>query len=156
MAQPAVGDPAPDFTLPTDRGEVTLSNLRGAPVVLYFYPKDDTEGCTVESIEFTALRSEFAALGVTVIGISPDSVADHKRFSSKHELGIELAADPDHAAIGPYGVWAQKTNFGRKYMGLVRTTFLVDAHGIVARVWQVRRVKGHAAEVLEAARALTG
>ncbi len=156
MAQPKPGDPAPDFTLPTDQGTVTLSTLRGAPVVLYFYPKDDTEGCTIESIEFTGLRDEFAALGVRVIGISPDTVADHEKFRAKHGLGIELAADPDRTAIDAYGVWGEKTTFGKTYTGLIRTTFLVAADGTIAQVWPVLKIKGHAEQVLAAARDSAG
>lgn len=151
-----IGDQAPDFTLATDSGtDFTLSGKRGEAVVLFFYPKDDTEGCTIENLEFTALADEFKSAGATLVGISPDSVEDHCRFRDKFELGIPLAADPDHKAIGPYGVWGEKTNFGKKYMGLIRTTYLVDANGAVASIWKVSRVKEHAAKVLEATRYLS-
>lgn len=156
MTSLSVGDMAPDFTLETDDGApLTLSTLRGRAVVLYFYPQDDTEGCTVEAIEFTALRDEFAVTNIDVIGISPDSVDDHCAFRDKYDLGIRLVSDPDHRAIDAYGLWGEKTNFGRKYMGLIRTTFLIDGKGRIAEIWTVRRIKGHAAAVLDAARALT-
>lgn len=150
------GTVAPDFTLATDSdANFTLTAEKGNPVVIFFYPKDDTEGCTIESIEFTALKNEFAAIGTKVVGISPDSVEDHCKFRDKYDLGVILAADPDHLAIGPYGVWGEKTNFGKKYMGLIRTTYLIGPDGNIANAWKVRAVKGHAATVLEAAKAIT-
>lgn len=148
--------PAPDFTLATDAdSNFTLSEHKGAPVVLFFYPKDDTEGCTVENIEFTALKKSFDDIGAKLVGISPDSVEDHCKFRDKYDLGVILAADPDHLAIGPYGVWGEKTNFGKKYMGLMRTTYLIDADGNIAEVWKVSGVKGHAERVLKATQQLS-
>lgn len=150
-----IGSKAPDFALPTDRNETfRLSEHTGSPVVLVFYPQDDTEGCTIENIEFTQLMPEFRRLGAEVVGISPDSVADHCKFRDKYQLSLTLAADPEHKAIGAYGVWGPKTTFGRDYIGLIRTTFLIDANGRIAGIWRVNRIKAHAAEVLEAARAL--
>lgn len=149
-----VGAKAPDFALTTDRNATfRLSEHRGSPVVLVFYPQDDTDGCTIENIEFTQLMPEFKFLGAEVVGISPDSVADHCKFRDKYQLGLTLAADPDHRAIEAYGVWGAKTTFGRDYVGLIRTTFLVGPDGNVAGVWRVNRIKGHATDVLEATRA---
>jgi thioredoxin-dependent peroxiredoxin len=156
MTHPAKGDPAPDFTLPTDAGgPFTLSEHRGHPVVLFFYPKDDTPGCTIENIEFSAEAERFADLGVTLVGISPDSAEDHVRFRKKHDLRAILAADPERRVIEAYGFWGEKKNYGKTYMGVIRGSILVDADGLVAEVWVVRQAKGHAAEVLEAAEALT-
>jgi len=150
-----IGAAAPNFTLATDSGsDFTLSEQAGKAIVLFFYPKDDTSGCTIENIEFTQLKGEFEAAGVKIVGISPDSVDDHCKFRDKYELGVILAADPDHQAIGPYGVWGEKLNYGKKYMGLSRTTYLIGPDGNIAQVWKVRGVEGHAAKVLEAARAL--
>lgn len=152
---PETGDPAPDFTLPRDGGsDLTLSALRPGKVVLYFYPKDDTSGCTVEAIDFTALKTEFEAAGTTVIGISRDSVASHEKFCKKHGLGIALVSDEDGAVCDAYGTWVEKSMYGRKYMGIERSTFLINGDGVIAQVWAKVKVKGHAAEVLEAARAL--
>ena len=151
------GDPAPDFELDTDSGErFRLSAQRGRPVVLFFYPADDTEGCTVENIEFSQLAAAFVDLGVTVLGLSPDSIEKHCNFRDKHGLTVPLAADPDRAAIDAYGVWGPKKLYGREYEGLHRTTFLIDGDGRIAAAWKVRRIKGHAQAVLEAARDLTG
>jgi peroxiredoxin Q/BCP len=155
MTAIATGMPAPDFALQTDAGTTfRLSEMRGAPVVLYFYPQDDTEGCTIENQEFSALAPEFARLGVKLVGISPDSVSDHCKFRDKYGLSVTLASDPDHKAIAPYGLWQEKTTFGRTYVGLVRTSFLIDAEGRIAGIWKVTRIKKHAASMLEAARAL--
>jgi peroxiredoxin Q/BCP len=151
----STGSPAPDFSLATDSGAtVTLSSLKGKPVVIYFYPKDDTSGCTLEALDFTALKSDFDALGATVIGISPDSVKAHCKFRDKHGLGIILAADEERQAIDAYGVWAEKSMYGRKYMGVDRSTFLVGRDGRIAREWRGVKVPDHAREVLEAVRAL--
>ena len=126
----AEGDPAPEFELPTDgEGRARLSDLRGKPAVIYFYPKDDTSGCTAEAIAFNALRAKFAAAGTTVIGVSPDSAASHDKFKRKHELKIALAADPERSAIEAYGVWKEKSMYGRKYFGVERSTFLIDRNG---------------------------
>jgi peroxiredoxin Q/BCP len=152
----STGSPAPDFSLATDSGAtVTLSSLKGKPVVIYFYPKDDTSGCTLEALDFTALKSDFDALGATVIGISPDSVKAHCKFRDKHGLGIMLAADEERQAIDAYGVWAEKSMYGRKYMGVDRSTFLVGRDGRIAREWRGVKVPDHAKEVLEAVRALS-
>ncbi|MRG57365.1 redoxin domain-containing protein [Phyllobacterium sp. SYP-B3895] len=149
------GSTAPDFTLPRDGGgDITLSALRGKPVVLYFYPKDDTSGCTQEAIEFSGLKPQFEALGATVIGMSPDAVKKHDKFKTKHDLKVDLVADEDRKIIEAYGLWVEKSMYGRKYMGVERTTFLIDASGKIARVWNKVKVPGHAAEVLEATRAL--
>ncbi|ATU91880.1 thioredoxin-dependent thiol peroxidase [Phyllobacterium zundukense] len=150
-----IGSNAPDFTLPRDGGgTITLSGLRGNPVVLYFYPKDNTSGCTQEAIEFSGLKPQFEKLGAKVIGMSPDPVKKHDKFKTKHDLKVELVADEDKAIIESYGLWVEKSMYGRKYMGVERTTFLIDSDGKIAKVWNKVKVPGHAAEVLEATRAL--
>ncbi len=149
------GQTAPDFTLPRDGGgTVTLSALRPGKVVLYFYPKDDTPGCTLEAQDFNARMAEFAAAGATVIGMSKDSVKAHDKFCKKHGLGIILASDETGHATEDYGVWLEKSMYGKVYMGIERTTVLIDGTGSVARVWNKVSVKGHADEVLAAAQAL--
>jgi peroxiredoxin Q/BCP len=154
-ARPEVGDKAPDFNLPTDGAEpISLRALRGSKVVLYFYPKDDTESCTAEAIAFNGLRAQFAAAGTRIVGISPDSVKSHEKFKRKHGLELALASDEERAMLEAYGVWQEKSMYGRKYMGVERTTALIDAKGTIARIWRKVRVRGHAEEVLEAARAL--
>ncbi|MCA1492307.1 peroxiredoxin [Sinorhizobium alkalisoli] len=156
MALLRSGDTAPDFELPRDGGgSLSLSALRGKPVVLFFYPKDDTKGCTQEAIAFSGLAQEFAALGVVLVGISPDSVKSHDRFVGKHGLTIPLAADEEKVVVDAYGVWVEKSMYGRKYMGVERTTFLIDAQGTIHRVWEKVKVPGHAEEVFAAAKALT-
>ena len=150
----AVGSPAPDFTLPTDQGELSLAALKGHPVVVYFYPKDDTTGCTREAQDFTALAPDFAALDATVIGVSRDTVKKHDRFKAKYDLAVILASDEDGAACEAWGVWVQKKLYGREYMGIERATFLIDAEGRIARVWRNVKVADHAAAVLEAVRSL--
>jgi peroxiredoxin Q/BCP len=153
MTNLAVGQAAPAFELPRDGGATfRLADHQGRPVVIYFYPQDDTETCTAEAIDFSALKNEFDKAGVALIGISPDSVARHEKFKKKYKLVHELAADEDQAVLNAYGVWGEKTLFGRKYMGVVRTTFLVGRDGRIARIWNKVRVKGHAQEVLEAAK----
>jgi thioredoxin-dependent peroxiredoxin len=150
-----VGAQAPDFTLKTDGdGEVGLRKLRGRTVVLYFYPKDDTSGCTREAIDFTALLDRFGKAGATVVGVSPDSVAKHDRFKAKHELGVVLAADEDKQVCEAYGVWIEKSMYGRKYMGVDRSTFLIGPDGTVRGVWRKVKVPGHAEAVLKAAESL--
>ncbi len=150
-----IGDTAPDFDLPTDGGtNAALSALKGRKVVLYFYPKDDTPGCTTEAIAFTGLGAEFAAADTVVIGVSKDSVAAHAKFRKKHDLGIDLAADPDGAVVEAYGAWVEKSMYGKKYMGIDRSTFLIDRDGKLAVVWRKVKVPGHAAAVLAAAQAL--
>ncbi|TRW14738.1 peroxiredoxin [Glacieibacterium frigidum] len=146
------GDTAPALDLATDAGAPT--DITGRVSVVYFYPKDDTSGCTREGIDFTALGDDFAAAGVQVIGVSKDSVASHAKFRAKHSLGVILAADPDGVACEAWGVWVEKSMYGRKYMGIERATFLVGKDGKVARAWHKVKVPGHAAEVLAAARAL--
>jgi thioredoxin-dependent peroxiredoxin len=154
-AMVSVGDVAPDFSSPGDGGEtVALSALRGKIVALYFYPKDDTSGCTREAIDFTALSEAFAAAGAVVVGMSKDSVASHDKFKAKHGLGVLLASDADGDVAERYGVWVQKSMYGRTYMGLERATFLIDRDGRIAQVWRKVKVPGHAEAVLEAARAL--
>jgi peroxiredoxin Q/BCP len=155
-AQLEAGDKAPDFNLPGAGGKpVRLRDAKGGKVVLYFYPKDDTEACTVEAIAFNGLCAEFEAAGAKVFGISPDSVKSHEKFLRKHGLELTLAADEARTALDVYGVWKEKSMYGRKYMGVERTTVLIDAKGVIARIWRKVRVRGHAEEVLEAARALT-
>jgi len=149
------GDIAPDFELPTDGGgQADLKDLMGKPVVIYFYPKDDTSGCTAQAIAFNGLRAKFAAAGATVIGISPDSAVSHDKFKQKHDLKIALAADPERAAIEAYGVWKEKSMYGRKYFGVERSTFVIGRDGRIARIWRKVKVPGHAEEVLAATKAL--
>jgi peroxiredoxin Q/BCP len=149
------GDFAPGFELPDSEGNtVALSQLKGQQVVVYFYPKDDTPGCTTEALDFTALDREFAAANTVVLGLSPDSVASHCKFRDKHGLSVRLLADVDRSAALAYGVWVEKSMYGRKYMGVERSTFLIDADGRIARVWRNVKVKNHAAEVLAAAQEL--
>lgn len=154
-SQIAEGQPAPDFTAPRDGGgTLTLSGLRPRKVVLYFYPKDDTSGCTREALDFTAEAEAFAEAGTVVIGISKDPVAAHDKFVAKHGLGIALVSDAETDIAERYGVWAQKSMYGKTYMGIERATFLIDGEGRIARAWRKVKVPGHVAEVLEAARAL--
>ncbi len=149
------GDVAPDFSLPSDTGEtVRLSDLRGRKVVLYFYPKDLTPGCSQEAQDFSALLGEFEATDTVVFGISRDPVARHARFREKLGLTVPLLSDEDGSVCNAYGVWKEKKNYGRTYWGIERSTFLIDREGRIARIWRRVRVKGHAAAVLEAARAL--
>jgi len=149
-----IGAAAPDFELPLDGGSnLKLSSLRGRKVVLYFYPKDDTSGCTREAIDFSRLKPDFARAGAEVIGLSPDSVKSHDKFKKKHGLDLALAADEDKAVLEAYGVWVQKSMYGRKYMGVERTTVLIDAEGRIDRIWPKVSVPGHAEEVLAAVQA---
>ncbi len=149
------GDRAPDFSLPRDGGgEATLAGFRGRKLVLYAYPKDDTAGCTREAIDFNRLRPEFAACGTEVVGVSPDPAGRHDRFKQKHGLALTLLADESQALANAYGIWVEKSLYGRKYMGIERATFLIDAEGRIARIWRKVKVPGHAEEVLAAARAL--
>lgn len=150
------GDKAPDFELETDDGgKLRLSRLKGKPVVLYFYPKDDTSGCTAEAKDFTCLAANFRKAGAEIIGVSPDSVERHRKFRKKYDLGIRLAADTDKAVAMAYGVWTEKSMWGRLFMGVERSTFLIDAKGRIARSWRKVRVPGHAEAVLDAVRGLT-
>ena len=149
------GQSAPDFTLPRDGGDdVKLSDQRPAPVVLFFYPKDDTSGCTKEAIAFTGLASEFEAAGAKVFGISKDTVAKHDKFRDKHDLGIPLLSDAESDVCERYGVWKEKQMYGKTYMGIERSTFLIGGDGTVRGVWRKVKVPGHAEAVLEAVRAL--
>ncbi|WP_431299780.1 peroxiredoxin [Tabrizicola sp. BL-A-41-H6] len=151
----AEGSIAPDFTLPRDGGAtITLSALRPGKVVLYFYPKDDTPGCTLEAQDFNARLADFTAAGATVIGVSKDSVKSHDKFCKKHGLSIVLASDEGGQTCEDYGVWLEKSMYGKTYMGVERTTVLIDGAGKVARVWPKVSVKGHADEVLAAVKAL--
>lgn len=155
MADLTAGDMAPDFTLPRDGGgSVSLSEMRGSPVVLYFYPKDDTSGCTTEALDFTALADAFAEIGARVIGVSPDPVKSHDKFIAKHNLSVILASDEAQSALSAYGVWKEKSMYGRTYMGVERSTFLIDRDGRIAEVWRKVKVAGHADAVLKAAKAL--
>lgn len=149
------GSPAPDFTLPRDGGgSLTLSGLRPQKVVLYFYPRDDTPGCTREAVDFSAMGAAFAAAGAVIVGVSKDSVASHDRFAAKHGLGVILASDEGADVCERYGVWVEKSMYGKTYMGIERTTVLIDGAGRVARIWPKVKVPGHVEEVLAATRAL--
>lgn len=148
---------APDFTLSTNGdGEVTLSALKGKPVVVYFYPKDNTPGCTTEALDFTALKDDFAKIGATVIGISPDTVKKHDNFVSKYDLTVLLGADTDTAVCQAYGVWVEKKMYGKSYMGVERSTFLIAPDGTISKIWRKVKVKGHAQEVLTSAQTIAG
>jgi peroxiredoxin Q/BCP len=149
------GDKAPPFRLPTDGGgEAALATLKGKTVVLYFYPKDDTSGCTAEAIDFSAHAKAFGSEGATIIGISKDSATSHDKFKAKHKLKVSLAADEETKVAHDYGVWVEKSMYGRRYMGMERATFLIDGKGVIRNVWRKVKVAGHAAEVLEAVRKL--
>ncbi len=150
------GKSAPDFELGTDAGKpLKLSKLKGHPVIVYFYPKDDTSGCTKEAQDFTSLAAAFKATKVEIIGISPDSVESHAKFRKKYDLSVHLAADSDKAVATAYGVWVEKSMYGRKYMGVERSTFLIDSKGRIAKIWRKVKVPGHAEAVLAAAKDLT-
>ncbi len=145
------GDPAPAFTLPRDGGgEVSLANYKGQKVIVYFYPRDDTPGCTTEALDFTAMAGEFAAAGAIVVGVSKDSVAKHDKFIAKHDLGVILASDEHGSTCEDYGVWVEKNMYGRKSMGIERATFWINGDGVIERVWRKVKAKGHAQAVLDA------
>ena len=149
------GDKAPEFSLPSDEGgDIALAGLRGHAVVLYFYPKDDTTGCTSEAKGFTEAQGEFDAIGAVVVGVSKDSVKSHGKFRQKYGLSVRLGSDVDGEMIQKYGVWVEKSMYGRKYMGIERATFLIDAEGVIQRVWRKVSVTGHIQDVLAAAREL--
>lgn len=155
MAIVSEGQMAPDFTLPQDGGpDVTLSDLRGQPVVLYFYPRDDTSGCTKEALSFTALMEAFRAEGAAVFGVSKDTADKHGKFRAKHDLKVPLLSDAEGTVCEDYGTWAEKRMYGKTFMGIQRATVLIDGEGRVARVWPKVKVPGHAEEVLEAVRTL--
>jgi peroxiredoxin Q/BCP len=151
------GQPAPDFHLSDQHGHpVTLAQFRGKPVVLYFYPKDDTPGCTREACAFRDARTAYEAAGATVIGVSPDTPAAHKKFAEKYSLPFTLAADPEKTVCQSYGVWKEKNMYGKKSMGVERTTFIIDGAGVVRRVFPRVKVDGHADKVLDAINELSG
>ena len=153
MTDVTEGAAAPDFSLETPEGPVKLADFAGKTLVLYFYPKDDTAGCTKEAQDFTALAPEFAKAGVTVVGVSKDGLAAHKKFATKYDLAVKLGSDPEGAVVERYGSWVEKSLYGRKYMGIDRSTFLIK-DGKVAKVWRKVRVPNHAQQVLDAARSL--
>jgi peroxiredoxin Q/BCP len=155
MTALAAGTQFPDFALPDDSSRmVTRASLLGKPFVLFVYPQDDTETCTAEALAFSALAAKFRRAGVALLGLSPDEPARHLRFKARRELKLTLLSDTRRELIEPLGCWAEKELFGRRYMGVVRTTFLVDASGIIAKAWTVSRVAGHAADVLTTAQAV--
>jgi peroxiredoxin Q/BCP len=149
----SVGDKAPTFSLQSDTGEtVSLDALRGRKVVLYFYPKDDTPGCTVEACEFRDSWSAVKKTGAALFGVSPDKIESHQKFKKKFSLPFPLLADPDHTAAEAYGAWGEKSMYGKKYQGILRTTFVIDEQGKISKVFEKVKPQGHAAEVLEALR----
>ena len=156
MTKPSIGEPMPDVALETtDGGTLRPSDLKGTPAVIWFYPKDNTPGCTTEAKDFSALAGEFEKAGVALLGVSKDSPQKHRNFIAKQSLTVPLATDAEEGGLSDaLGVWTEKSMYGRKFMGMIRTTYLLDAEGRIARVWDKVKVKGHAAEVLEAAKAL--
>jgi len=151
----AAGDKAPSFKISTDEGEtISSSALKGTPYIVYFYPKDDTSGCTKEAIAFSGALKQFDKAGVRVIGVSKDSVESHAKFRKKHKLKLTLGSDPDIRMAQDWGVWGEKTLYGRKYMGMERATFLIDAKGVVVEAWRKVKVPGHVEAVLERAKSL--
>ncbi len=149
------GDSAPEFKLPRDgEGFLSLADFKGKKLVLYFYPKDDTSGCTAEAIDFNRLAGDFAKANASIVGASPDPVKKHDKFRQKYELTFPLLADEAKAMLGNYGVWVEKSMYGRKYMGVERSTFLIDGQGKIAKIWRKVKVPGHADDVLAAAKAL--
>ena len=149
------GDKAPNFTLPADGGgKVSLAELKGKSVVLYFYPKDDTSGCTAEAIAFSKDSKAFKAAGAVVVGVSKDSAASHDKFKAKYDLSVTLVADEETKTAEAYGVWVEKSMYGRRYMGMERATFLIDGKGIIRHIWRKVKVPGHSSDVLAAAKAL--
>ena len=153
MSDVKEGAAAPAFDLESPEGPIRLADFEGKALVLYFYPKDDTSGCTREAQDFTALAADFAKAGATVVGISKDSVASHKKFATKYDLAVRLASDPSGATVERYGSWVEKSMYGRKYMGIDRSTFLIQ-DGTLKRIWRKVKVPGHAQQVLEAAKSL--
>lgn len=153
MSETVEGAKAPDFELATPEGPVRLADFADRTLVLYFYPKDDTSGCTREAQDFTALADDFEKIGATVIGVSKDSVASHDKFAKKHALAVRLGSDPEGQIIERYGSWGEKTLYGRKYMGIDRSTFLIK-NGVIRRIWRKVKVPGHAQQVLSAAQIL--
>lgn len=150
MAELSSGEPAPAFDLPSGTGEsISLASLRGKSVVLYFYPKDDTSGCTAEAIDFSGLKADFVRANAVVIGISPDSAKSHAKFAKKHELSVDLIADEEKSVAEAYGVWVEKSMYGRKYMGVERSTYLIGPDGTLQQIWRNVKVPGHAKAVLD-------
>lgn len=156
MSKPSPGDPMPDIALETpEGGTVRPSDFAGKPAVIWFYPKDNTPGCTTEAKDFTVLADEFAKAGVALLGVSKDPADKHRKFIAKHDLAVPLATDAAEGGLSDaLGIWTEKQLYGKKFIGMVRTTYLLDADGRIARVWDKVKVAGHAAEVLEAAQAL--
>lgn len=154
MSDISVGQPAPAFTVAGPDGDLTLASFSGKALVLYFYPKDDTPGCTKEAQGFSEMAAEFEKAGVALLGVSKDSVASHAKFTKKYGLAFPLGSDPEGATIEAYGAWVEKSMYGRQYMGIERSTYLIDRAGKLARIWRKVKVPGHVAEVLEAARTL--
>mgnify|MGYP005655738067 FL=1 len=149
------GGKAPAFSMPTDGdGKLALKDLKGRPVILYFYPKDSTPGCTTEACDFRDLTPDFSIIDAEIVGVSKDSVKRHDNFKAKHELPFSLVSDEDGDVCERYGVWVEKNMYGRKFMGIERATFLIDAKGVVRKIWRKVKVKGHAEDVLEAVKAL--
>lgn len=144
-----IGSPAPDFTLETPDGSTSLADYKGRKLVLYFYPKDDTSGCTAEAQQFSAQAADFTRAGAAILGVSKDSIAKHRKFIDKYELQIPLASDPEGKTVEAYGSWVEKSMYGRKYMGIDRSTFLIGADGKIAAIWRKVKVPGHAAAVLK-------
>jgi peroxiredoxin Q/BCP len=155
MAELTEGAKAPDFELQGQDGPIRLADYAGKPLVLYFYPKDDTSGCTREALDFTALADDFQSAGAAVLGVSKDSVKSHAKFIEKHGLTVPLGSDPEGAVVERYGAWVEKSMYGRKYMGIDRSTFLIDGQGVIRRVWRKVKVPGHAEAVLKAVKELT-
>jgi peroxiredoxin Q/BCP len=156
MSELTEGARAPDFEVAGAAGAIRLADFAGKPLVVYFYPKDDTAGCTREAQDFSDLAPDFAKAGVAVLGVSKDSLASHAKFTAKYALGVPLGSDPEGAMVAAFGAWVEKTMYGRKYMGIERCTYLIDKDGIVRRIWRKVRVPGHAVEVLKAAQTLQG
>lgn len=154
MSDISVGQPAPAFTVAGPDGDLTLASFSGKALVLYFYPKDDTPGCTKEAQGFSDMAAEFEKSGVALLGVSKDSVASHAKFTKKYNLAFPLGSDPEGATVEAYGSWVEKSMYGRQYMGIDRSTFLIDKNGVLAGVWRKVKVPGHVAEVLKAAQAL--
>ena len=151
----AVGDKAPNFEMNTDGdGEITLSDIKGYNVIVYFYPKDDTPGCTKEACEFRDAFPDFSSLDAKIIGVSKDTVAKHNKFKAKYDLPFQLAADEDGSVCDSYGTWVEKSMYGKKYMGIERATFLIDKDGVIRGIWRKVKVKGHVEEVLEASKSI--
>ena len=149
------GEKAPYFSMSSTKGDIDLSDFKGQKLVLYFYPKDDTPGCTTEAIAFTALAPEFEAAGAAIVGVSKDTLAKHEKFAAKHDLSVTLASDADGSVCDAYGTWVEKKMYGRTYMGIARSTFLIGEDGAIIKVWQKVKVKGHAEDVLETIRSLS-